>query len=184
MTKDLTESDIEDGALARVYTQDYSKKLTIEGVELINLNNHVGEEGDFSELLRFKENGCLEVLPDFKILQINRTKLYKGAIKGWHLHLKQDDLWYVIPYGHLIVGLWDLRKDSKTKGAISRIVLGGGKSELLFIPRGVAHGAVNVAKKEVEILYFMNQKFDPKDPDEKRLKWDSLGADFWKPLKD
>lgn len=181
---EITEKDIDEGSAPKIYTQDYSKKTQIEGVQLIKLKNHVGEDGDFSELLRFTENGCLEILPNFKVLQINRTKLYRRAIKGWHLHLRQDDLWHVMPSGHLIVGLWDLRRDSKTKGAVSRIVLGGGKSELLFIPRGVAHGAVSYAKKEVEVLYFMNQKFDVNNPDEKRLKWDSLGADFWKPLRD
>ena len=29
------------------------------------------------------------------------------------------------------------------------------------------------------IVYFVNQQFNPADPDERRLPWDILGADFW-----
>lgn len=184
MEENLTEKDIDQQVLAKVYTQTYGNKPIIEGVSLVALKNFGGEDGDLSEVIKLTKEGNVEGFEDFKIAQINRTKLYPGAIKGWHLHLRQDDLWHVLPSSHLIVGLWDIRNSSKTKGAVMRVALGGGESKLLFIPKGVAHGAVNVSSKDAEVLYFVNQKFDTNDPDEKRLPWDSLGADFWKPLKD
>lgn len=183
MDDNLTEKDIIE-VPQKLYTQAYKEKVDIEGVSLISLKNNVGEDGDLSEVLRTKENGEIEKIPGFKIAQINRTKLYSGAIKGWHLHFRQDDVWYVLPSSHIIVGLWDLRSSSKTKGAVMRIALGGGNSQLLLIPRGVAHGSVNISQKEAEVFYFVNQKFNIDDPDEKRLPWDSLGADFWVPKKD
>lgn len=184
MAENLTENDIDAAVAPKIYTQTYGNKPTIEGVSVINLKNFVGEDGDLSEVIKITEEGNVEGFPGFKIVQINRTKLYPGAIKGWHLHFKQDDLWHVLPSSHIIVGLWDLRNSSKTKGAVMRIALGGDESKLLFIPKGVAHGSVNVSKKVAEVLYFVNQQFNVNDPDEKRLPWDSLGADFWKPLKD
>lgn len=184
MAELLSENDIDETVASKVYTQKYSEKAVIEGVSIISLKNNVSEDGDFSEIVRITESGEIEQLPGFKIAQINRSKLYPGAIKGWHLHLRQDDLWHVLPSTHLLVGLWDLRKSSKTKGVTMRIALGGGNSKLLFIPKGVAHGAVNITSKAAEVFYFVNQKFDINNPDEKRLSWDSLGADFWKPLKD
>lgn len=184
MAKSLTENDIDQQVLPKVYTQTYGNKPVIEGVSIVTLKNFIGEDGDLSEVIKFTKEGTIEGFDGFKIEQINRTKLYPRAIKGWHLHLRQDDLWHVLPSSHIVVGLWDIRSSSKTKGAVMRVVLGGGESKLLFIPKGVAHGAMNVSQKDAEVLYFVNQRFDASNPDEKRLPWNSLGADFWKPLKD
>ncbi|MBV9851097.1 MAG: dTDP-4-dehydrorhamnose 3,5-epimerase, partial [Armatimonadetes bacterium] len=49
-----------------------------------------------------------------------------------------------------------------------------------YIPRGVAHGGANVGLVPATILYYVNQRFDISDPDERRLPWDILGEDFWK----
>lgn len=179
----LTISDLDETITDKVYTQDYSPKKIIEGVKIIPIVKHVSEDGDFSELIRISENGEVEQLPGFKLTQINRSKLIPGAIKAWHFHLRQDELW-AIAAGWLFVGLWDLRKNSPTKGFTQRIILGGGKSNLLFIPKGVAHGCANFSKKGAQLLYFLNQKFDPTNPDEQRIPWDSKGADFWTPEKD
>ncbi len=60
-----------------------------------------------------------------------------------------------------------------------RLVMGGGKAQLLHIPRGVAHGGANIWGQPATILYYVNQRFDLNDPDERRLPWDIVGADFW-----
>lgn len=184
MFEDLTENDIDESVASKIYAQEYGQKPNIEGVKIIQLRNHVGEDGDFSEVLRIAQSGEVEGVPGFKIAQINRTKVYPGTIKGWHLHLKQNDLWYVLASSHVLVGLWDIRKASPTKGIHMRLAMGGGNSHLLFIPKGVAHGAANVSDKKAEIFYFVDQKFDFNNPDEKRLAWNSLGDDFWLPKKD
>ena len=57
--------------------------------------------------------------------------------------------------------------------------LGGGRCHLLYIPRGVAHGAANSGRERAQIWYFVNQQFDVNDPDERRLPWDAAGAAFW-----
>jgi len=65
-----------------------------------------------------------------------------------------------------------------------KITLGSGQSSLLFVPAGVAHGMVNITGAPVDLFYFVSEKFDPQNPDERRLPWDSLGADFWTPKRD
>ena len=62
-----------------------------------------------------------------------------------------------------------------------RVLLGGGASKLLYIPRGVAHGCSNFYKKSTELFYFVSSRFDINNPDERRLNWDILGSDFWSP---
>lgn len=179
----LTIDDIDPDYKGKIYIQDYSKKTVIEGVKLIDLKNHAGEEGDFSEIVRVKD-GELEQLPGFKIAQVNRASMIPHSVKAWHLHLKQDEIWYVLPSGHLLVGLWDLRKDSGTKEVTMRLVLGGGASQLLLIPKGVAHGAANFSNKPSELFYIVNQVFDINNPDEMRISWNTKGEDFWRPQKD
>lgn len=183
MDKALTKDDIDEKAQGKLYTQDYTAKPTIEGVKIIPVRNFVSEDGDFSEIIRMG-NGEIEGMEGFLVKQVNRSRLLPGAIKGWHLHFGQDDIWYLPPSDSLLVGLWDLRKNSKSNGTSIKISLGGGQSSLLFIPRGVAHGMTNVSGEPIDLFYFVNQQFDVNNPDEKRVPWDSLGADFWTPTRD
>lgn len=183
MTK-IDINDINSELHSEVKVQDYSKKEVIEGVKIVNLNDITDEVGDFCEILRIDSKGELELFPGFKLAQINRTRLLPGSVKAWHLHFKQDELWYVPPLFHLFVGLWDVREKSPTKGATMRIALGDGKSRLLYIPKGVAHGSAVFSTEPVNLYYFVNQQFNIKDPDERRIRWDYLGAEFWTPQRD
>lgn len=177
-------ANLDESVSQKVYTQSYSPKPIIEGVKIIPLEKHLAEDGDFAEIIRLDEKGELEKVSGFKLAQANRTRLNPGSLKAWHLHLDQDEIWYVIPTGLLFVGLWDVRKDSSTNGKTMRVVLGGGKSSLLFIPGGVAHGSANFSSDDVHLLYFVNKHFDPAKPDEHRIPWDSKGANFWTPQRD
>jgi dTDP-4-dehydrorhamnose 3,5-epimerase len=148
-------------------------------VEIHELKNFVGEDGFLCEIARLDNGGYHEAIKNFQVLQINYSEALPGVIKAWHLHLSQEDLWYISPNQTILVGLYDLRKSSSTKKISMRFALGGGKSQLLYIPRGVAHGYANLTTKSISIIYFVNQKFDPNLPDEYRLPWDMFGKDFW-----
>lgn len=167
-----------------IYSQSYDSGIPIEGVQLIDLKNHMSDEGDFSELLRLDETGSLEAVPNFHLRQVNRTCLFPDSIKAWHVHQKQDEIWYISPHDQLFVGLWDVREKSKSSGEAKRLNLGGGISHLLFIPRGVAHGTANFSSENVELFYFVNQQFNLSEPDEFRIPWDSKGKEFWTPERD
>lgn len=184
MSSGLTTNDLVDQYQSKIYNQSYNKEKIIEGVKIVDAHINVGEDSDFSEVLRIDERGELIVFPGFRLKQVNRTRLHPNSIKAWHLHLKQDEIWYVMPRYHLLVGLWDLRKNSNTKDIRMRVILGGGKSQLLYIPKGVAHGSANFLNVDVDMLYFVDQLFDKKNPDEKRLNWNILGEDFWQPARD
>lgn len=184
MTKHLSANDLVSEIREKVYFQDYNAKNQISGVKILPLKTFVSEEGDFSEIIRLSSQAELKEFPGFQLAQINRTMLLPSSIKAWHLHLKQDEIWFVIPSGHILVGLWDVRKNSTTSDATMRIILGGGQSKLLFIPKGVAHGSLNLSQEPTQIFYFVDQQFDIYNPDEKRIPWDAKGKDFWKPQRD
>lgn len=176
--------EIDDTIKPSVYTQDYTPKIQIEGIKIIPIKCSVGDEGDFSEIIRLNPDGEIETLPGFKLAQVNRTHLFAGSIKAWHVHQKQNEIWYVPPQFQIMVGLWDLRKDSPTLNKTVRINLGGGASHMILIPRGVAHGSAVFGDQAVNMYYFVDQHFNINDPDEKRVRWDFLGKEFWQPERD
>lgn len=174
----LTLKDIKTDVQPSVTVQSYSPKQKIDGVQMVDNPIFSGEDGTFEELARF-DDGMMLKFPDFQIKQINRSIVLPGAIKAWHLHYNQEDIWYVPPQDFILLGLWDVREKSPTSGISQKIVMGAGRARLVYIPRGVAHGAANVSHKESTLIYFVNQCFDAENPDEQRLQWDLLGNDFW-----
>ena len=160
--------------------QDYSKKPVIKGVRILNLKRFNDDGGSLTEILRFKE-GFSSDFPDFNIAQINYSEMDPGVIKAFHLHKNQQDIWYIPPSDKLLIVLIDLREDSETEGVKMRIVSGDCNSNLLLIPRGVAHGCKNISDKISRIIYVMDKHFNPEKEkcDEGRLPWDYAGKDIW-----
>ena len=179
MPEPLTPADLAPDYARALTTQQYGGSPAIEGVQRIDLRLLSDDGGSFAELVRLDEKGCLEQFPEFQVRQSSYSLVLPGAIKAFHLHFNQEDVWFVPPTDRLLVGLLDCRKDSPSCGIAQRIAMGGGKAQLLHIPRGVAHGCVNLSPDPATILYFVNQRFDLTDPDERRLPWDILGPDFW-----
>jgi len=160
-------------------TQDYTSKPAIDGVEFLQLRQLVDDGGDFMELFRLGAQGELLAKPGMHVGQINYSHVLPGAIKAFHLHFNQEDVWFVPPSDRLLIGLLDVRADSPTYRQHMRFVLGGGQLRMVYIPRGVAHGAANPWQEVAQMFYFVNQQFSLQDPDERRLPWDACGADFW-----
>lgn len=157
----------------------YIKYGNIEGVSFISIDKHDDDVGSFMEIFRFQDEKFQNLLP----VQINYSTMLPGAVKAWHLHFKQEDIWYVPPSSTILVGLVDCRSSSPTEDHQMRFVLGG-KPQLLVIPRGVAHGCANLTQDVASLIYFVTNKYDPEDPDEKRLDWDFWGKNFWTMTKD
>ena len=179
MLKPLTKESIGLDYRADLSTQDYSKKIPIEGVQIINLNMFVDDGGGLAEIVRFDDNGNLVILPEFKVKQSTFSQMLPGTIKAFHIHYNQEDVWFINPYDRLLIGLFDAREGSPTYNKTMRFVLGAGRAQALYIPRGVAHGLANVWQNPASMIYFVNQHFDANNPDEHRLPWNALGEDFW-----
>jgi len=178
--------NLEDGALTvgedfrgGLSLQDYSAPGLIDGVRIIELRNFVDDGGSFNELVRLRSDNTVEALPQLCVRQASFSEVLPGAVKAWHLHRVQEDLWFVPPSQRLLVGLLDVRAGSPTYKRSMRFVMGGGAAKLAYIPAGVAHGAANLWQSPAAIVYFVSSQFDPQNPDELRLPWDELGAGFW-----
>lgn len=162
------------------FRQDYAAARRIGGVEIVELRRFVDDGGAITELGRLTA-GMHAQLEGFEVKQVNYSEIAPGAIKAYHMHMRQTDVWYVPPGDKLLIVLHDCRQGSATEGTTMRIVLGDGKDRLLRIPPGVAHGCTNLGTHKAAILYFVDVQFsaDPKETDEGRLPWDYLGAEIW-----
>ena len=160
--------------------QDYSPETQIEGVEIVPLRRFNDDGGSMTELGRLS-GGVVEGLEGFEARQINYSTLEPLAIKAFHLHRRQTDVWYVPPTDKILLVLADCREGSPTEGLVKRVVLGDGNSRLVRIPPGVAHGCRNLRTAQSSVIvYFVDVQFATGETcDEGRLPWDHFGADVW-----
>ena len=164
--------------------QQYAPRPAIDGVQIVDLRRHYDDGGSMTELGRLHE-GVHAQLPGFIVRQVNYSEMDAGAIKAFHLHLRQTDVWFIPPDSKMLVVLGDVRKGSATEGAVQRLVLGDGAPRLVRIPPGVAHGVRNLAQERGRIVYFVDVQFDahPDRGDEGRLPWDFFGAEVWEVVR-
>lgn len=167
-------------AAAKYAVQDYKPKKKIEGLEIVELKRFNDDGGAMTELGRL-DGGLHKQLPGFTVKQINYSVMEPLAIKAFHLHKRQTDVWFVPPTDKMLLVVADVRAGSPTEGMVMRIVLGDGNSRLVRIPPGVAHGVRNLRPASTgQILYFVDVQFSTDEHcDEGRIPWDHFGADVW-----
>ncbi|MBI4587549.1 MAG: dTDP-4-dehydrorhamnose 3,5-epimerase family protein [Candidatus Rokubacteria bacterium] len=172
--------ELSDKAKRALRLQDYSVKPPIKGVEVVELRRQTDDGGSFTELGRFTA-GASATFPGFVLAQVNYSEIEPGAIKAFHLHRLQTDVWYVPPADKLLLVLLDVRAGSPTEGGQMRLILGDGQSRVVLIPPGVAHGCRNLAPARGRIIYFSDTCFSPapESCDEGRLPWDYADAAIW-----
>ena len=146
------------------------KQLVIHQ-DVIDRNEKVETPGFLMEVLRDDE-GLLK-----KFGQTTFTVAYKGTIKAFHWHKKQDDLWFAAT-GKAIVVLHDLRDNSPTKDETQIITAGKDDYKLIVIPRGVAHGYKVLSEEPVLLFYHTTEPYNPRNPDEGRMSFDDSRIGF------
>jgi dTDP-4-dehydrorhamnose 3,5-epimerase-like enzyme len=165
----------------RAYSvQSYDPAPVIDGVQIVELRRFNDDGGALTELGRLTA-GLHAGLAGFQVKQVNYSEMEPGAIKAFHLHRTQTDVWFVPPTDKMLLVLLDVRAGSPTENARRRLVLGDGASRLVRIPPGVAHGVKNLADSRGRIVYFVDTHFSPapEQCEEGRLPWDFAGAEIW-----
>ena len=172
--------DLTPAAKRAFQIQSYGPASSIDGVEIVELKRFSDDGGSMTELARLTD-AHPQAVAGFTLRQINYSEVEPGAIKAFHLHQRQTDVWYVPPTDRMLLVLLDVRQGSKTEGARMRLTLGAGASRLVRIPPGVAHGVRNLAATAGRIIYFTDLHFsaEPSMCDEGRLPWNYAGAEIW-----
>ncbi len=128
----------------------------IEDVELIGLEDHIDDRGQFTEWFH------TEWFPqcNWNKIQSNCSQSKAYVLRGLHYHFNQSDYWYV-PHGLIMVVLHDLRTNSPTEGNSWNGFMGEKTPMGLYIPEGVAHGFYCV--NDATLFYVVNNYFDGSD---------------------
>jgi len=166
------------------HLQSYAPAPSIDGVEIVELRRFTDDGGSMTELARLAD-GRSQAFAGFELRQVNYSEVEPGAIKAFHLHARQTDVWYVPPTDRMLLVLIDVRQGSRTAGTRLRLTLGAGASRLVRIPPGVAHGVRNLGGAPGRIVYFTDVHFSPEPStcDEGRLPWDYAGAAIWEVVR-
>ena len=128
----------------------------IEGVLIKPLIQIPDERGKIMHMIRADD-------PDFeKFGEIYFSVVYPGVIKGWHLHTKMT-LNYAVVSGMIKLVLYDIRKESPTKGALQELYIGEDNYALVKIPPGIYNGFKGIGVKPAIVA---NCSDIPHDPEE------------------
>lgn len=133
----------------------------IKGVKIMLLKKIPDERGAIMHGVR-SDN----ILNDFG--EVYFSKIYQGAIKGWHVH-QTLILNYICIYGMVKLVLYDMRKDSPTYKQLQEIFVGEDNYCLVHIPPGIANGTKGLWSPYSIVC---NVASEPHNPDVRYLRID------------
>ncbi len=132
----------------------------ISGVRVKAFDLWPDDRGYFLEVQRLGQGLAADFPPE--TTQVSAALSYPAAIKAFHFHLHQTDLW-VPSQGVFQVALVDLRPDSPTYGLKNTLYVGALKPWQILIPPGVGHGYKVVGESAAMLVYVTSRLYDPKD---------------------
>ena len=148
--------------LGKIISKPNSPDL-INGVRIEPLLVYPDDRGFFTELARLGKGLAANMVPDnARKIQVSLTLTYPGTIKAIHYHSEQTDLWVPVS-GMVQAFLYDLRRHSKTFGAINTIFVGRFQPWEILIPPGVAHGYKALGVEPIQLVYFTDRHYNPAD---------------------
>lgn len=138
-----------------------NKNILIDGLFEIVPEIYKDSRGYFFE--SYNEEKFYSLGLKMKFVQDNKSFSKKNVLRGMHFQKK-------FPQGKLITCLSgkifdvviDIRKDSKTFGQFSYVILDSEKHNMFYIPEGFAHGFY-VLSKTAEIEYKCSDYYHPED---------------------
>jgi len=135
----------------------------IEGVVVKRLAAHVDHRGSLTPLLDVRDAFWSE-----PVVYAYEFTINPGVIKGWGMHERQADRYYVAD-GRVRVVLFDGRRDSPTAGELVQLHFGERNPGLVLIPPGVWHADQNWGDARARVVNFPTERYDPEDPDKCRI---------------
>ena len=125
-------------------------KTIFKDLIIINHNIHVDNRGYFKE--KFKKEK-LENLINYSLefCQENSVKSYLNVLRGLHFQkqpFSQSKL-VSVSLGKILDVAVDIRKDSKTFGRYYSCILSSENHNMIFIPKGFAHGYLTLSNYAV-----------------------------------
>ncbi|MNG00820.1 dTDP-4-dehydrorhamnose 3,5-epimerase [compost metagenome] len=114
---------------------------------------------------------------DFEFAEEFYSISHKNVIRGMHFQtppVDHDKIVYC-PVGAVIDVFVDIRKASKTYGKFRKIELTSENGQILFLPKGIAHGFISLADNSL-MVYKTSTTHSPVN--DAGIRWDSFGCDW------
>ncbi len=123
------------------------KRLKISEIIEVKPEVFKDQRGFFCETFRLNKFKKIIRVKNINFVQDNLSKSKKYTLRGLHYQIKntQDKLISVLD-GEIFDVAVDLRKNSKTFGKYVSCVLNSKKKNLLWVPKGFAHGFFVLSK--------------------------------------
>jgi dTDP-4-dehydrorhamnose 3,5-epimerase len=150
-----------------VTAEGESVQELLAGVRVRRVVTHIDHRGSVCELYNPAWGFTEEPL-----VYVYQTTIRPGQIKGWVLHLEQDDR-LCFMFGDVQVVLFDGRIESPTFESLNVLHFGESNRGLLRIPRGVYHAIHNVGRHDAVFVNMPTRAYQHEDPDKYRLPLDT-----------
>lgn len=145
-------------------------KAPLDGAYLINLTQQGDERGFFARLFCREEFIGHGLSPD--ILQVNNSySACKGTLRGLHYQLppKSETKLVRCILGAIYDVIVDIRPGSKTFGHHFGATLTAENRQMIYVPRGFAHGFLTLTDHS-EVIYFVSDSYSKEL--ERGIRWD------------
>ena len=126
----------------------------MKDIQVEDLDKKSDERGWLIEVL-----GQDAMRPDAGFGQVHVSVAYPGKVRGNHYHTRKLE-WFCVPSGNGLL----LLKDLKT-GEERQVLMGEGQLRTVKITPHVIHAIKNIGDKDMVLIVYNNEKFDPEDPD-------------------
>jgi dTDP-4-dehydrorhamnose 3,5-epimerase len=136
------------------------KQTSISGLVVIEPKVFYDSRGYFFE--SYNQNLFIKKLGNFKFVQDNESKSFKGVLRGFHFQkppFEQAKLIRCVEGKVLDLAL-DLRKNSTTYGKYEKVILSGDNKKQFLIPRGFAHAFLVLSETAI-ISYKVDNLYAP-----------------------
>jgi len=150
----------------------------IEGVVHVRQHAHPDHRGRLTEVVNFNSSFW-----DEPVVHAYCFAIRPGRIKGWGMHLKQADRYFLCA-GRVRVVLHDGRVRSPTFGAFAQFHFTDESPALLLIPPGVWHADQNWGDTDAVFMNFPTRAYDAAAPDKFRIDPHSGAIPFDWTLRD
>jgi dTDP-4-dehydrorhamnose 3,5-epimerase len=145
-------------------------------VHLIETKKYEDNRGWFSEF--FNANSEIPFLNSFNVVQHNVSfNKLRGTLRGLHFQTgdyAQNKL-ISVQHGSVLDVFVDLRSNSQTYGKWASVVLDATRSNLLFIPKGFAHGYLTL-EEGVLFSYLVDRPYSKENSS--GVKWNDKTLDI------
>lgn len=132
----------------------------ISDIKLIKINIFEDERGKYIKLFSKDEIKSIGILDSF--VDDNYLVSKKGTIRGLHSQMKNPEAKLLTCIrGKILDIVVDLREDSKTFKKFFTFELNDKEKNILYIPKGFAHGFLSL--EDSEVIYKSSNYYFPED---------------------